>query len=224
MSRIQGATLGRLSPGDDVAPWRDSRQEAQLVAGAGPVSSLWDPAAYQTALRFAADAHGAQTLPGSSLPYVVHLANVAMEVMLAATRDASFDATFAIQVALLHDVLEDTSTPPAALEELFGVEVLQAVRALTKDSSMPKADKMRDSLARIRQARREAAIVKLADRITNLQPPPAHWLPEKRRAYLEEARQIHKALSGVQPWLEGRLSECIVAYAGWISEGAGPAA
>ena len=83
---------------------------------------------------------------------------------------------------------------------------------------------MRDSLARIRQGRREVAIVKLADRITNLQRPPSHWSPEKRRAYLEEAREIREALSGVQPWLERRLSECMSAYAGWISEGPGPTA
>ena len=46
------------------------------------MSTRWDPAAYQTALRFAADAHGGRALPGSTFPYVVHLANVATEVML----------------------------------------------------------------------------------------------------------------------------------------------
>jgi guanosine-3',5'-bis(diphosphate) 3'-pyrophosphohydrolase len=86
------------------------------------MSARWNPERYQQAIRFAADAHGAQTLPGSTTPYVVHLANAATEVMLAATEDPSFDASFAVQVALLHDVLEDTSTSAEVLQERFGLD------------------------------------------------------------------------------------------------------
>jgi len=37
-------------------------------------------------------------------------------------------------------------------------------------------------------------LVKLADAITNLQPPPVHWSREKRARYREEAIEIYSAL------------------------------
>jgi hypothetical protein len=54
--------------------------------------------------------------------------------------------------------------------------------------------------------------VKLADRITNLEPPPPDWTLAKRQAYREEARQILEALRGCSPALEERLRAKIEAY------------
>ena len=66
---------------------------------------------YQKAIKFAAAKHAAQnqTIPGTNLPYVVHLSNVAMEILIASFHSENFDLGFAVQVALLHDTLEDTS-------------------------------------------------------------------------------------------------------------------
>lgn len=50
-------------------------------------------------------------------------------------------------------------------------------------------------------------MVKMADRITNLQPPPKHWTPEKISRYREEACQIHQALKGACSYLAARLQE-----------------
>ncbi|MCB0684262.1 MAG: hypothetical protein KDC32_25640, partial [Saprospiraceae bacterium] len=36
---------------------------------------------YQQAIDFAARAHGSQRVPGKSYSYIVHLSNVAMEVL-----------------------------------------------------------------------------------------------------------------------------------------------
>ena len=52
-------------------------------------------------------------------------------------------------------------------------------------------------------------------KITNLEPPPSHWTPEKKRAYLNEAKEIHAALSSASAWLSKRLAEKIAAYAGY---------
>jgi (p)ppGpp synthase/HD superfamily hydrolase len=41
----------------------------------------WSQDKYITALRFSAEAHAGQTIPGTQQPYVVHTAQVAMEVM-----------------------------------------------------------------------------------------------------------------------------------------------
>jgi (p)ppGpp synthase/HD superfamily hydrolase len=109
---------------------------------------LFSQDSYQQAIRFAAEAHGAQQIPGGQLPYVVHLANVAMEVLAAAMTD-QFDVDLAVTCALLHDVLEDTQTPAAEVERRFGPRVLSGVCALTKDERLPKEQRMADSLARL---------------------------------------------------------------------------
>jgi guanosine-3',5'-bis(diphosphate) 3'-pyrophosphohydrolase len=83
---------------------------------------------------------------------------------------------------------------------------------LTKDETLPKAERMRDSLRRIKQAPKEAWAVKLGDRITNLQPPPAHWTTEKINYYREEAKVIYEELKDGNPYLVNRLKREIEKY------------
>jgi guanosine-3',5'-bis(diphosphate) 3'-pyrophosphohydrolase len=71
---------------------------------------------------------------------------------------------------------------------------------------------MADSLARIRAQPREVWLVKLADRIVNLGPPPTDWSTDKRRAYQAEARGILTALAEASPYLADRLNARIAAY------------
>ncbi len=186
--------------------------------------------AYHRALRFAAQAHGEQRLPGTPLPYVVHLAGVAMEVMAAALASSAevaadhppFPLQLAATCALLHDTVEDTEVPLAALEREFGPAVASIVSALSKDPRLPKEERMGDSLRRIAalpaELARPAAIVKLADRITNLQPPPAHWPGPKRAAYQAEARLILAQLGPLCGWppLAQRIGEKIEAYTAFL--------
>jgi len=172
----------------------------------------WDPDRYQRTLAFAAAAHGEQRLPDSTIPYVVHLADVAMEVMTAAAGDPSIDANLAVQCALLHDTVEDAGVTADDLRARFGEAVTRGVLALTKDASLAKGERMADSLRRIAAQPREVAMVKMADRITNLQPPPKSWSPEKVATYREEARQILAALGAAHAGLAARLGAKIDAY------------
>jgi len=55
-------------------------------------------------------------------------------------------------------------------------------------------------------------MVKMADRIANLQPPPAHWTRDKIAAYRDEAAQIHAALRQASPLLAQRLLDKITTY------------
>ncbi len=174
--------------------------------------NLWSQDVYLRALRFAALAHGEQKVPGTALPYVVHVTSVAMETSACVAAEGADDPDLAVACALLHDVLEDTATPLARLREAFGERVAAGVAALTKDGSLPKADAMRDSLDRIRRQPREVWLVKLADRITNLQPPPAHWTPTKVAAYRDEAAVILAALGPASPVLAARFAEKLEAY------------
>jgi (p)ppGpp synthase/HD superfamily hydrolase len=55
-------------------------------------------------------------------------------------------------------------------------------------------------------------LVKLADRISNLAPPPYYWTKEKIRGYREEAIEIYTALHSASRFLAARLQEKIDAY------------
>jgi hypothetical protein len=76
---------------------------------------------------------------------------------------------------------------------------------------------MADSLARVKEQPREIGMVKLADRIVNLQPPPSYWSADKRSRYREEAFQIHEALKDSCLFLADRLLKKISEYQGYIA-------
>ena len=63
---------------------------------------------------------------------------------------------------------------------------------------------------------KEIWMVKLADRITNLQPPPGHWDNDKKKKYLEQAGLIHDELKGASEYLSTRVKEKIQKYQTYI--------
>jgi len=176
----------------------------------------WSQESYIKAYRFAADAHRGQLVPGTDLPYLMHLSFVSMEVIAALHRERDRDGNLAVQCALLHDVIEDTPTTFHSVADRFGEAVAAGVLALSKDQSLAKPLQLADSLRRIRQQPREIWMVKLADRISNLQPPPSYWTTEKMRGYQAEAEEILGALAEASDWLASRLQEKITAYAAYF--------
>lgn len=175
---------------------------------------MWSQDKYIAAWNFSTKSHNGQLLPGTDLPYINHIANVAMEVMSAiALQPTIAKPNLSIQCALLHDTLEDTAVTYDELLGLFGEEVSEGVLALTKNSQLPtKAEQMADSLARIRELSHEIWIVKLADRITNLQTPPNHWSKQKIRGYRKEAIAILDTLGSSHDLLAERLKQKIDHY------------
>ena len=172
---------------------------------------------YQKAIKFAGDKHKNQKVPGTDSNYMVHVANVAMEILLAFKADKNFDLDLAIQLALLHDTLEDTETTFAELENTFHHKIALGVQALTKDSRLPsKKEKMLDSLKRINALEKEVGMVKIADRITNLQEPPKHWNKDKIQNYLNEAKLIGEMLRNKNEYLDQRLQRKIAEYENYL--------
>jgi (p)ppGpp synthase/HD superfamily hydrolase len=177
--------------------------------------SNWNQEKYIKAFKYAAEAHDGQTVPGSELPYVVHVVMVAMEVVAALEHESGLDGDLAVQCALLHDVIEDTGRSYEKLAAEFGRDVAEGVLALSKSNILrTKAEKTTDSLQRIKRHPREIWMVKLADRITNLQPPPGTWSAEKIERYREEARLILAELGSASPFLAERLARMIRMYPG----------
>jgi (p)ppGpp synthase/HD superfamily hydrolase len=121
-----------------------------------------------------------------------------------------------IQCAILHDVLEDTKITNSEIQTEFGDQVAKGVMALTKNTSLEKSLQMKDSLQRIQNEPREIAMVKMADRICNLDTPPHYWKQEKIIQYLEEAREIYNALSSKNNYLGNRLMKKIEEYCKYI--------
>ncbi len=174
----------------------------------------WSPDLYLKAWNFASRAHMEQCVPGTPLPYINHVGTVAMEIISAIARDEAVEnPDLAVQCALLHDVVEDTATAVAQIGEEFGELVAKGVLALSKDPNLPsKEAQMRDSLTRIKTQPREIWMVKLADRITNLQPPPKHWSCQRTEKYHDEAKLILLELGAASSALSERLRYKINRY------------
>lgn len=183
--------------------------------------STWNPTRIEQAWAYATKQHQGQTYggqePGEQVAYMTHIGAVVMELMWALQSEAGADADLALQCAALHDTVEDTGATLDDIRQRFGEAVAHGVGALTKDSSLPgKPAQMADSLRRIRLQPREVWMVKLADRIANLQAPPFYWNDDKIRAYQAEARTILDALGDASAPLAARLGDKIEAYAGFL--------
>jgi len=168
---------------------------------------------YQKAMKFAGEKHHDQKMPGHIANYLLHVSNVAMEILMAHHHSKDFDLNYTIQVAILHDVLEDTPTTFEEVKSAFGEAIASGVLALTKDVQLAsKEAMMKDSLKRINELQKEVGMVKLADRITNLQCPPEYWTVDKKRRYLNEAKLIADTLTGKNEFLRKRLEQKIENY------------
>lgn len=164
------------------------------------------------AWKFATDAHQGQTVPGSERPYLCHIGTVVVELLAAHAVSPIEDINLAVVCAALHDCVEDQGVSTETLRDKFGAAVVAGVEALSKDPSLAKSPAMADSLERIRKQPRAVWCVKMADRITNLAPPPAHWSQDKIAAYRDEARTIFVALRDAHAVLAERLEQKILLY------------
>ncbi|MBB4863078.1 (p)ppGpp synthase/HD superfamily hydrolase [Pseudomonas nitritireducens] len=144
---------------------------------------------YNEAWLFAAGAHAGQTLTASPLPYAVHLAMVANEVLVADREAPIQRLAETIQIALLHDVLEDTPVSFDQLQTRFGEFVAQGAQHLSKVVEGGKLP-LETYLDRLATGAPQYAIVELCDRITNLQPPPSTWARSKIADYHVESQRI----------------------------------
>ncbi|MDU8360742.1 MULTISPECIES: HD domain-containing protein [Pseudomonas] len=165
---------------------------------------------YNKAWLYASHAHFGQKMTGSDLPYTTHVAMVANELIFAARESSVGDLAIALPAALLHDVLEDTPTTQEALTDAFGPEVYSTVASLSKNLIVPFSEER--YFQGIASHSREAASIKLCDRITNLQSAPATWAKAKRASYLVESEQILAALGHASDYLRQRLTDTMARY------------
>jgi (p)ppGpp synthase/HD superfamily hydrolase len=180
---------------------------------------MWSADRYNKALRFAGEWHGDQKVPGTEISYLMHLTQVCQQALWGALSDPSLDINLVMEAALLHDVIEDTPCGHAEVRARFGQATADGVLALSKrsvrdDQLLDKRAQMLDSLARIGEQPPEIALVKMADRCTNLQAPPAHWYEREGKiaAYLAEAEVIRDHLGGANAALAETMDRKMADY------------
>jgi guanosine-3',5'-bis(diphosphate) 3'-pyrophosphohydrolase len=161
------------------------------------------------ALSFAAYKHRDQRRKdvGAS-PYINHpiaLANVLCN-------EGGVTDSKVLCAALLHDTVEDTQTTPEELEVMFGAAIRSIVREVTDDKRLEKEERKRLQVEHAAHASKEAKLVKLADKISNLrdiiESPPADWSLERKRSYFKWSKQVVDQVRGVSPDLEKVFDEC----------------
>ena len=140
--------------------------------------------------RFARVRHEGQFRKGKAKePYTNHLVEVAALV------ERWSDSESAIAAAWLHDTVEDCPpTSVAELESLFGNFVSDIVAELTDDKSLPKADRKKLQIINAAKKSKEACVVKLADKTSNIgaiaNSPPEDWTLERRLNYIAWANTV----------------------------------
>ncbi len=142
------------------------------------------------AFRFALQQHqGARHKSGE--PYILHPLAVAQILV----REIGLRDAYAIAAALLHDVVEDTSTEIEVIASQFGPIVARLVEGLTKISRVEgpldsaQAETFRKILLTMADDIR-VALIKLADRLHNLRTLES-LRPEKQAKILAETEFIY---------------------------------
>ena len=162
-----------------------------------------DSALVIDALAFAADKHRRQRRRDvDASPYVNH--PIALARILAVEGGISDPAVLC--GALLHDTLEDTDATPEEIAARFGERIAAIVGEVTDDKSLPKAERKRLQIVHAASISREARLVKLADKISNVRDviasPPHDWPAQRRQGYVTWASRVIDALRGTHADLE----------------------
>ncbi len=147
----------------------------------------------RAAEAFARAAHDGQTRKGAARePYAVHLEEVAALVAAWGGDEA------AVAAAWLHDTVEDCGVTGADLAARFGPQVAAVVLELTDDKALPKPERKRLQVVNAPRKSPRAALVKLADKTSNLcailASPPVHWDRARQLAYVDWAETVVGAL------------------------------
>jgi (p)ppGpp synthase/HD superfamily hydrolase len=140
-------------------------------------------------------------------PYMNHLLEVASLV----TEATGGTEPSVVIAALLHDAIEDQEVPAALIAREFGQKVADIVMEVTDDKALLKDERKRKQVESSHKKSREAKLIKLADKTSNLRAvtlSPAHdWSVKRRLEYIEWSKSVVAGLRGTSPWLEQQFDE-----------------
>lgn len=144
---------------------------------------------YTNALVMAAEAHRNQRRKATDSPYIEHPIRVSHTLIWSGLGDWKVHVA-----ALLHDTLEDTDLSAEKIQETFGNDVLDMVKEVTDDKSLPKEERKRLQVSKMLSKSKGAQMIKMADKLDNIidmkENPPTGWTPERQRGYVAWALAV----------------------------------
>ena len=149
-------------------------------------------AALDRAVEFAVVRHGDQRRPAGE-PYLEHL----LETVDVLVNGPGVTDAGVLVAGILHDVVEDTETTIDEVREAFGPRVAELVGWVTK----PDGPRL-DYLSSLAAAPDDVILLKLADRLSNVQRLDTHPRPAKRASYYAETVEHLVPLAVRHPWYE----------------------
>lgn len=154
------------------------------------------------ALDFAAKKHRDQRRKDhAASPYINH--PIALVKVL--VTEAQITNEVVLVSALLHDTVEDTDTTFDEIEHHFGPAIASIVREVTDDTSLPRLERKAQQILHASHLSKEATLVKLADKISNLRDLiaalPLHWSLKRKRDYCEWAKKVVSHIQNPHPTL-----------------------
>ncbi len=160
------------------------------------------------AADFAAVKHKNQRRKGSEGdPYINHPISVArLLIEVGGVEDIEI-----LTAAILHDTVEDTDTTEIEIIELFGQPAASLVMEVTDDKGLEKEERKRLQIAHAPHLSAGAKLVKLADKISNIEDvisnPPEDWDCQRRVEYVQWGKDVVAGLRGCSPALEQYFDE-----------------
>ena len=152
----------------------------------------------RAALAFADERHAGQRREADGAPYVAHPLEVASLLDEAGCSDE------VVVAGVLHDVLEDSDTKAAELEERFGKPVARLVRSLTEDESIADdADRKAALRRQVAAAGEPAAVIFAADKLSKARElrhlASRGELPSGARLKIEHYAESREMLAAIIP-------------------------
>ena len=165
---------------------------------------------YLKAIEFASRKHSTlRRKDKEASPYINH--PIAVAHLLADLGGVTDLVT--LMAAILHDTIEDTETTAEELEVQFGRTVTKVVEEVTDDKSLEKADRKQRQIAHAPNLSWEAKVIKLADKIANVQDVIdallANWNLARRIEYLDWTEKVVAGCRGANASLEKLYDEAL---------------
>ena len=150
--------------------------------------------------------HAGQVRKYNGKPFISHPIRVAGRI--ATHKNAT---EIMVTAGFLHDLVEDTSVQISDIIEWFGEDVAKLVSELTNDKAIEgtREERKRAQRLKLKDASYEAKVIKLIDRIDNL-----NELPQAQSFTFLYAKEslllLNEALTGVDQDLESELHNIIM--------------
>ena len=129
------------------------------------------------AAEFAEKAHSGAFRKGTTIPYITHPLEAAV-IMSMMTDDEEM-----VAAALLHDTMEDAGVTYGELEAAFGARVADLVAEESEDKSKAWQERKSATIRRLETAGRDARMLALADKLSNIRCIARDYLLEGERVW-----------------------------------------